>query len=110
MVPHWTLDCAQSIGVASGAHWLFVPPTPQAWPSGQLPQLSSPPQPSDATPQLSPSCAHVTFWQVVQTCETWSQTLPPEHVPQSICVPQPLSVKPQPTPRSAHWSGVQISH
>src|SRR5665213_3175064 len=80
MVPHWTPAVAQSIGAPIGAHWLFVPPAPHAEPAGHPPQLRSPPQPSDATPQLSPSCAHVFLLQFVQTCDTWSQTWPPVHV------------------------------
>jgi len=40
-------------------HCPATPSTPQPSPAGQLPQSSTPPQPSGAEPQLKPSPAHV---------------------------------------------------
>ena len=51
--PHWMPSWAQVLGVQVGApHTLGVPPPPQVWPEGQMPQASVPPQPSPAGPQL----------------------------------------------------------
>ena len=64
---------------------------PQTCPSVQVPQLSVPPQPSDAVPQLSPS-GHV----VAGVQPHWLATPPPPQVSGAVQVPQ-LRVPPQPS-------------
>jgi hypothetical protein len=96
-------------GGAVGAQTFGVPPTPQAWPPGQLPQFNVPPQPSESPlPQLNPKLAQVFGTQLLggvpqtlgepappQICVPVAGIVSPLHVPQLIVPPHP-SVMPPP--------------
>jgi hypothetical protein len=81
------------------------PPPPQYWGFVHEPQLSVPPQPSPATPQVKPSCWHVLGRQSDPPPASALPHLkkpppphvwPPGHMPQSSRPPQPSAAGPHP--------------
>jgi len=82
------------------------PPLPHAWPLGQKPQSSVPPQWSEMDPHSAPKAA-----QVVGVQPQWLGTLPPPqvsgdvHSPQSTTPPHPSGTCPHSAGTVAHVSG-----
>jgi hypothetical protein len=90
------------------------PPAPQTCPGGHDPQLSVPPQPSPAFPQLKPSDAQVIGVHMSGVAQTFGvlpqpQTCPTGQVPQLSVPPQPSPAWPQFNPRPAHVCGTQAA-
>ncbi len=102
-LPPWTVVglSVSALRVTALRHTLFV----QVWPAPHVPQLSVPPQPSGALPQLKPSEEHVAGVQVVQTLLT--QVCDPVQAPQLSVPPQPSEALPQLKPSPEHVFGVQ---
>src|SRR6185295_1976570 len=91
-------------------HTLGVPLPPHVAGQLQLPQLRSPPQPSDTGPQFLPSWAQVFG---TQAAGPHAPAMPPPpqvcgevQLPQLSRPPQELLAGPQLTPRLAHVAGV----
>jgi hypothetical protein len=77
--PQKTLCCEQLIGLQVGApHTYAVPPPPQVWPAGHVPQARTPPQPFGGPPQFALSAPQVVGLQSVP--------------PQTLGVPAPPQV------------------
>lgn len=88
-----------------------VPPPPHVDGGVQVPQSSTPPQPSAAGPQLKPSFAQVVGVHVGAP-QTPGVPPPPQvagelQLPQSMRPPQPSPAGPHFSPRSVHVLGVQ---
>ena len=96
MIPHSAPTEAQVRGWQVGPpHIPGVPPPPQVWPAGQLPQFSIPPQPSSLGPHCSFREAQVAGMQapLPQT----PGLPPPPQISGGVQVPQ-LRTPPQPSP------------
>jgi hypothetical protein len=103
---HVSPSCAGSAAVT------HVPPLQvvvwQTGAAGQVPQVRSPPQPSEIAPHVAPCASQVVGVQP----QTLSVPPPPqlwgaEHVPQFSVPPQPSEISPQFRPRAAQVVGVQ---
>jgi hypothetical protein len=83
---------------------LDLPPPPQVCPEGHVPHIRMLPQPSPATPQLNPSCAHVNGQHPGKVhCPTCVPLQPPHsipigHMPQFRTLPQPSLCMPHMKP------------
>ena len=87
---------------------LCVPPPPQVWPLGQVPQLSSPPQLSAIGPQFAPNWAHVLG---VQVHTPLTQVEPDAHLlPQAPQLLGSLLVFTQVVPQSVVPLGQEVTH
>ncbi len=85
-------------------HILFV----QVWPEAQVPQLSVPPQPSEALPQVNPREEQVAGVHVVLVVQMlFVQVWPEAQVPQLSVPPQPSGTLPQLNPSEEQVAGVQ---
>jgi len=98
------------VGLNVSEDKVTLPPLTQTlfvhvWPLPQVPQLSVPPQPSEALPQLNPSEEQVAG--VHEPLHTLLMQLwPAGQVPQLSAPPQPSPTVPQFLPRLAHVFGV----
>ena len=77
-----------------------VPPAPQDWFAGQVPQLSTSEQPSLMPPQFLPSAEQVVGVQVEPLPQTLAVPPPPQlsglvQLPQLSLPPQPSGMDPQ---------------
>src|SRR5271170_3893124 len=95
-------------------HTLAWPPPPHVWGAAQVPQLTSPPHPSPAGPQLYPRLAHVFGVQLPPSPTPQTLAVPPPphvagdaQVPHCRRPPQPSRAGPHARPCAAHVRGTQ---
>jgi hypothetical protein len=108
--PHSAPSSAQDLGLH--AQTPCTPPPPHVLGEVQVPQESDFPQPSDASPQSSPSVVHV-FGVHVPVPQVFGpeppHVSPAGHVPQSSVFPQPSGKLPQLAARSLQVFGTHAS-
>ena len=98
------LSATRKISVSHADHWHTL--LTQLWRRRHVPQLSVPPHPSEAVPQLNPSWEHV-FGVQVAAQTLLVQVWPAAHVPQLSVPPQPSEAVPHLNPSWEHVFGVQ---
>jgi hypothetical protein len=97
VIPHARPRVWQVFGVhVEGPHLFGPPPPPHTWPDVQLPQWSTPPQPSGISPQFMLLSGHCVSGVHAGAPHCPRVPPPPQVVPAGQ-VPQ-LSVLPQPSP------------